>query len=133
MEAPEDLPQDPRQDVAEPAEAPAAVLQLAEEALFANLRRRRHGLEVGEGGVLDEGVLDGDLVPAGVVGRGGARRRGRGRGEEVAEAGVRDGLEGDHLDVGDFELGGGGEAVVVEEGVIEGGGLVGLGSYGRIH
>ncbi|KGN62004.2 hypothetical protein Csa_005914 [Cucumis sativus] len=57
-----------------------------------------HGLKVGEGGVFDKRVLDGELVEG--WGGGGWGRR-RGVGEEVFEAGV--GLKRGHFDVvGEF-------------------------------
>lgn len=82
------VPEGPEDGVTEPPEAPAPLPQAAKEALLAGLRRRGHGLEVGQGGLLDEGVPDGDLVPARVVGRGRDRRWRMGRREEVAEARV---------------------------------------------
>lgn len=78
------------------------LLEPAHEGTIAGDGRREHGLKVGQGGVFDKWVFDGEFVPGGAVeggGDGGGGRRGGVR-EEVFEAGV--GLKRGHFDVGEF-------------------------------
>lgn len=84
-------------DGAEPLDASESVLlQAPHKPGVSSGRRREHGLQVSQGGVLDEWVLDRKLDGAG-EGRGGGGRRRRCVRQEVLEAGV--GLEGGHFDV----------------------------------
>uniref|UniRef100_A0A9I9DMJ1 Uncharacterized protein n=1 Tax=Cucumis melo TaxID=3656 RepID=A0A9I9DMJ1_CUCME len=82
-------------DGGEPLDATETVLlEVAEKGRVGGGGWGEHGLKVGEGGVFDERVFDGEFVEGGGGGGGGRRR---GVGEEVFEAGV--GLKRGHFDV----------------------------------